>query len=297
MDYKICRDAVTQYQQVKTEEIPLDYSYGLEMIDGDELMVPLRNANYNPYTLACFRSKMNVYLGSYNQYCSMIPKRYHGRMHMFLQIYDKDGFIPITNEIKKRLSPVVRQCITVNPEHIVVFNAGRNMSDDSIPSSWMKTIVPHLNPPDHIPTTTGAIHKLELIYQDSIVYAKLSRGFEYSEGVKLLEAWFRQTLTYLYVKGCTILDADRDRNFIDDWRFTPWTDDRLTVHHSLYKLSWNNTLVAPTPTVFIYSLLADQAMNQGCAISIGSEIITPRTYNELLTALENYFRSGRKKEG
>lgn len=277
----VCGDSLTTQEFLHTEEIPLDYYYEIGSTDSDnqQIMLPLRSANYTPYKLACFKSKMNVFLNEQGMYCTMVPKRFDGKMRQFLEIYDEEGFLPLTEESKEELLPLVKKCTKELPNHIVVFNARQNiiLNDTTLSASWMSTIIPYLNPPNHIPD-------LNMKYIDNIVYASISDNFIFKKGQSLLEKWFRYTLQDLYIKGCIILDPVKDSTFISNWKLEKWNDERLKEDHWLYRCGWKNNLVAPQPTFFLQNIRATNLLTIN-----NDKVVRCNNFREMEEAVYQYF--------
>lgn len=255
-----------QYEATKTEEIPLNYFYDVNNNNGSKetcqsIALWERSANYSSYDIACFRSKINIFLNEKGQYCNVVSKRYDGKMRSFLEVYDMNGFVPITKETEKEFQKLADKCMNEYPNHMAVFNARSNidLDDLEIQASWMGTVIQYLRPPNHI-FSVNKKHDLDCIYSDGVVLANISERFVHKNAQIILEKWFRYTLVDLFYKGCIILNPEIDASFVRNWKLEKINDERLKDKHWCYMPSWKNISIAKQPTLFLQNIRAGDGL-------------------------------------
>lgn len=254
----LCENSITRYGAVETEEVPLKFTY---IRNENDVLVP----NFTSYQLACFHTKMNFYLQEDGKYSSFVSKSDGVNSRLFLEIYDSNGFVPLTLDDVSKYQPVVDRFQNHLPNHMAVFSAKRNITFQSttLPSAWMTTIIPYLNLPNRLHNGESC----EVVYENGIVLARFNDLVDYNESQRYLDKYIRDSLTRLYINGCIVLNRVKDKILIDNWKLVPYQDPEhqhstnssqnrkiLSSNSKLYTTQWKNTLIAPQPTQFLIKL-------------------------------------------
>lgn len=254
----ICNNSVTKYNAVYTEELYLDYR---SVRNDADVLVP----TFTGYQLACFKTKMNMELQSENRYCVFVNKSTDNGSAEFLEIYDRNGFVPLSLKDIELYQPIVDKHMYYRNDHMAIFNARQNLTyqKTSIPSLWMSTMIPHLLLPNQLYNKESC----EIEYDNGIIYARFNDNIDYYQSARYLELYIRESLTKLYNTGCIILDSIIDSDLISRWNLINYIDmdpqhrdqqlisrQLLSDNSHIYTTQWCNTLIAPQPTQFLLTL-------------------------------------------
>jgi hypothetical protein len=207
----------------------------------------------------------------------IFKQRGSGDMWQFLEIYDKNGFVPITPEMKDELKIVVDRLTNFEPQHMVVFDLRSNITyqTPNLSAGWMRGVIPHLLLPTNIRSSSSTNLETLPFIEGGLVYARFSDKFKYKDLAAKYETWIRNVLTMLYVEGCIVLDPILDSEFIAKWKLERWNIMNglvLSPGHNLYKMSWNNSLVAPQKTLFLQNIYG----NDGSSVNVNGRVVNCR---------------------
>lgn len=235
------------YYALATEEVESGYYYDYLGVDstisteskkqlGDD-SISSRTANYTPYTLFCFNSKINSKLrsikDSYN--CHLMHKKSGNKIKLYIEIRDGQEFTPITKELK----PIIEQMVEeskVNEDHFLLFKPLTNIDYNNvcIPYWWMISVLECISLSDSIQYDTGEIEQTYPYYSDGGLYMKLNNNINYQEVYLRVLFDLYSTLGVLYNKGCIKL-TNTSANIIIDANY----DDVTMIN--VNNISINNT--------------------------------------------------------
>ena len=247
---------------IPTEDIILPYYYIKNEIQ-------VLESNYTPYDEYAFISRIMPSIKAINKAwsISLIPKNINGTSRLAIELYDGGEFIPLTNELKQQIVPLVEKWLEKHKNYVVVFTDLNTLTyiGTTIPARWIKSVLPFIN----------ISLSLNYIIEDGMVFVML-KSENYQTVADSLNESIMEMLRYLYIYGTVIADEIDDAVIVKKWQLTENNLIDSIGTMKMYHILWNNTLFAPNKTQFMEYILAG---NNICSISIK---------NANLTNIKNY---------
>lgn len=232
--------------------------------------ITVRTANYIPYDLFCFNSKMREKVSSlkptYNHRLEGVGR--NGRTYLSVVLYDGGELVPITPELKDLLSKFTEECERTHPGKCLLFSTHRDIWYDNVclPAYWMDTLLPFLEIPDEFSYLSGITESSGKIIERGYCYVTLNPDTRYSELYSNLRNSITKDLYLLYKSGSLV---STDDDFVNKWRLS-------IVRGNLYTTEWTHYLVENCKTQFLLDCSREDS-----SVKKGEVFYSPKSLLEL----------------
>ena len=203
-----------------------------------------KTANYNPYILFCFSTKLDSKLRTIKDSWSshFIHKKYKDKVNLYIEIHDGGEFVPITKELKPVIEEMVKESKS-NEGHFLLFKPLNNIyyNNTCLPYDWMVSILESIGIPDTLKYVNNDEDSLSPFYLEGGIYVKLNNYINFRSFYHELSFGILKNLVNLYNKGCIRLNSNNDKQFIKRWQLVRdnFNDKNETA---LYTAKWNNIM-------------------------------------------------------
>jgi hypothetical protein len=247
------------YYQFPSEEIVTKFHYeNYDFLSGKDLpgsqkdgfdSLESRTANYTPYELFCFNTKLAHFLSFVNPDLShsLVPKEYKKEIYLFVQLMYGMNPVPISKELKPTIEELVKKSYEL-PGKFLFFSAWRKLriNETTIPAFWLRSVIGSASLPEFVNYNSSVIFKTNPLIENNNIYLELDPDTAYNEDYVNLKLSFLNYLYELYDSGVVPV---KNKDFVQKWELD-------YVREDLYKAEWTNVLFAKNKTLFLIGQLA-----------------------------------------